>query len=68
MESNWDYALRRARDHSKAYADALVSVLDTAWAVEAYLKQKGMPSDGTTIANLTAQVLANEERLKREAN
>lgn len=64
--SDWDYALSSARDYSKPYADALVQVLDTAWAVEAYLKEKAMPHDGATICNLTAQVLARESHLAQE--
>ena len=64
VPSDWDYALSGARDYSKPYADALVQVLDTAWSVEAYLKEKGMPHDGATIASLTAQVLAREGQLK----
>ena len=64
--SDWDYALSSARDYSKPYVDALVKVLDTAWAVEAYLKEKEMPHDGATIANFTAQVLAKEEQLEKE--
>lgn len=67
MNSNWDYALQSARDYSKNYADALVRVLDTAWSVESYLKEKAMPSDSATIANLTQQVLAHEQRLDEEA-
>ena len=62
--SDWEYALESARGHSIDYADALVQVLDTAWCVEAYLKQKDMPCDGATIASLTAQVLAREGQLK----
>ena len=64
VQSDWDYELSSARDYSKSYADALVQVLDTAWTVETYLKQKGTPHDGATIANLTAQVLAREGQLK----
>ena len=64
VPSDWDYALSGARDYSKPYADALVQVLDAAWCVEAYLKQKDMPCDGATIASLTAQVLAREGQLK----
>lgn len=64
VPSDWDYALSGARDYSKPYADALVQVLDTACSVEAYLKEKGMPHDGATIASLTAQVLAREGQLK----
>lgn len=64
IHTDWDYALESARGHSAHYANALVQVLDTAWAVEAYLKAKDMPADGPTIARLTALVHAREELLK----
>ena len=67
MNSDWDYALQSANEYSKNYAKALVSVLDTAWSVESYLKGREMPSDGATIANLTQQVLAHKQRLDEEA-
>ena len=64
--TDWEYALKCARGHSMDYSDALVQVLDTAWAVNAYLQEKGLPSDGATVTNLTAQVLAREERLNQK--
>jgi hypothetical protein len=64
--SDWEYALESARGHSIDYADALVQVLDTAWSVEAYLREKAMPHDGATIVSLTAQVLARENQLRQE--
>jgi hypothetical protein len=64
--TDWEYALQSARGHSIDYADALVQVLDTAWSVQAYLKEKSMPHDGATIANLTAQVHAREIQLRQQ--
>ena len=64
--SDWEYALQATRSHSTEAADALVQVLDTARSVEAYLKQKGMPCDGATIASLTSQVLAREDQLRKQ--
>lgn len=58
--SDWEYALQSARAHSIDFADALVQVLDTAWSVQAYLRERAMPHDGATIVSLTAQVLARK--------